>query len=159
MVAYFKTNKLARHHADTKVSRALEHSAGLAAAFFKESVPVTLQGRKTLAIKVQDGRFERVMDKVTRAIYFHHLKGQKLLVPIRIHSTAFSQYEADIAQAHAQLALAAGQLFTGKPVHGANPDVFQYQLLLDHKEIAHLVHLRFYGAFDVYATWGPRITG
>lgn len=154
IVAAHHTNaRLAADHFATKVLRALQRSGGYVAAVSRNSQPVTINGAQTRALRVDDGRFELVMEKTARALYFHHT-GRKWPGLLLVISPSFVQEvpgtqefsrhaEFDELEANVNLVLVGGQ------EQGANPDVFFYQIV---EHAGHVVmRMTFYRGFTVYA--------
>ena len=72
VAAYIGNTKLAADHFTTKVLRALQRSPGYAATVVRNAARVPTNGLGTVALRVDDDRFERVMEKTARAVVFHH---------------------------------------------------------------------------------------
>lgn len=154
IVAAHHTNaRLAADHFATKVLRALQRSNGYVAAVSRNSEPTTVNGVQTRALRVDDARFELVMEKTARAVYLLHT-GHKWPGSLLVISPSFVQEmpstkefrrypEFDELEANVNLVLAGAQ------EHGANPDVFYYQIV-EHAERI-VIRMTFYRGFTVYA--------
>ena len=153
VTAHYSNAQLAADHFATKVLRALQRSSGYVAAVSRNSEPTTINGVQTRALRVDDGRFELVMEKTARPVYFHHV-GRKWPGSLLVISPSFVQQvrgmqqfsrhpEFDVLEANVNLILA------GEQEHGANPDVFYYQIVEHAQHI--VMRMTFYRGFTVYA--------
>lgn len=152
VAAHFENSSVARDHYDRKIRRALQRSAPFVARVFREPRRVQVDGRPALAFRIDDQRFERVMDKTARALYFHHF-GQKWLARLRVHGTSFVQSSQEQpalerTQDMEQLRTLGEMLFTSARQFGENPDVFYYQVVQQPGRT--IMRLMFYRGFEVY---------
>ena len=154
VAAHHANVQLAVDHFATKVLRALKRSEGYKAAVARDSVAVEHEGVRTLALRVDDARFTSVMEKVARAIFFHHTN-RKWPGSTTVISPSFVQESAGTTALHRlpgfdELEAGAAQLFAASPEYGSNPDVFCYQLIEHENHI--LIKLTFYRGFMVFGT-------
>lgn len=157
IVSHFENNQTAGTQFATKVVRALERSPAFVAKTFNTNTPVTVDGRPSLAFKVDDARFERVMDKTIRALYFDQM-GSKLERALRIQSASMKKLDAVADAELAFLSRLGAHLFAQAAKRGSNPEVFYYQLADDQAAARGVMRLCFYGGFEVFGTWSPDIT-
>lgn len=154
VAAHHSNTRLATDHFATKVLRALQHSGGYLAAVARNSQSVTLNGAQTRALRVDDLRFELVMEKTARALYFHQTD-RKWPGSLLIISPSFVQEVPGTGEfrrhaAFDELDAKVNLVLAGAQEHGANPDVFFYQIV---EHDGHIVmRMTFYRGFTVYAS-------
>jgi hypothetical protein len=149
-VAHVDTNAVARSQFSTKVIRTLQRSPAFTRSIFKESKPLYVEGKPTIAVDVDLNRFNRVMEHTCRALAFD--LGCRLPGHIEVWSTAF-HFHTDLTKSpgYEQFAFQTRRILRGSARLGANPDVFWYQLK---EEQGIAMRLQFYGGFSVYALAG-----
>lgn len=157
VAAHFENNAVAGNQYATKILRALQRKASLVKAVFVDARKVSVGGRSSYAFRLDDDRFERVMEKVARAVHFHET-GEKWTDPIRIHATGVRRDDMSQDEAMPILAAIGKEIVTGLPARGENPTVFRYQL--SHRDAAgfRLLRMEFYEGLEVFALSGPQIT-
>lgn len=153
-VTHFEASDLGRHHFATKVLRALKRTPAFAHTVFTEMRPANARGRSSGATLVDHRRYFSVMDKVSRAVYYHHTTGQKLLGPLKIVPLSFRTFIPGLDASHIGTRETTAAVFSESPRHGANPDVFYYQTINDESADASALKLTFYGGFEILALWG-----
>jgi len=149
---YFN-NPLARKQFKTKLTRAFRRKPALLAAFHSDNTPVVIDGIETSAVTIDHERFERSIDMLVRALYFH-VYGQRLLMPLRLHTPLLLDIEGENAdevnEQVKKFCLAVRTHLGPKEPIGENPDIFWFKI--DHNEKRNVVscHMQFYGGFDIF---------
>jgi len=156
LVSHIGNNAVAKRHFATKVVRALEKSPAFVRRAYGDHHRVVVDGGETLAFRIDDARFQAVMEKTTRAIVFDHT-GQKLLRPVKIISPSFATDHPDIARAYGAIEFTGSGLFGSLQSHGDNPDVFTYRYHSDSTDDFGCLLMTFFGGFEVYGVWGDQI--
>lgn len=152
VAAHFGNQRLGSSHFATKVLRALLRSPGYQAAVLQNSIVTEIGGRRTRALRVDDQRFEYVMEKTAKALFFH-LTGRKwfgspiVLCPAFFHANLGSK-KLERRPEFQELEMFASALFGESETHGANPGVFFFQLAESLSGI--IARLTFYQGFIVY---------
>ena len=127
-------NAVGERQAATKQKRALDQAPGKLKKFVPSWEPVTFKdesgGDYPSALATLDkDRFESVVDKMGRALYFHHFKEKWTAKMVSRSSLLLYTGGKDSESANQQLALidwTAAQLFAGAESFGNNPEVFFY---------------------------------
>ena len=151
----YLNNPLAQKQFKTKLTRAFSRRPALLAAFHSDNTPVVIDGIQTNAVTVDRVRFERSIDMLVKALYFH-VYGQRLFMPLRAHSPLLLDIEgkdADKVNEHVKkFCLAVRTHLKPKELFGKNTDIFWFKI--DHSEKRNLVscHMQFYGGFDIFVT-------
>jgi hypothetical protein len=127
---HFENNDVATSHFQTKILRALARSPAFAAAALKDLRPAVVRGQPSAAFTVDRERIMDIFDKTGRALAFHHL-GQKQIGMSEAIPFAFGLDDGKTVPGLAYLEEATAALFAGAEKHGANPDIFYYQVHLD----------------------------
>lgn len=151
---YFN-NPLAEKQFSTKLSRAFQRRPALLSGFHSTAKPVAVDGTETVAVTVDQSRFNDSMDHVIRALYFHTF-GERLDAGLQIHSPLMLAMEGAQAERVNELTKnfcwAVRQHLSDKPKLGSNPEIFWYKI--DHARQKDIVccEMRFYGGFDVFSS-------
>ena len=151
---YFN-NPLAKKQFKSKLTRAFSRRPALLAAFHNDRTSVVVDGIETCAVTIDRERFERSIDMLVRALYFH-VFGERLQMSLRIHTPLLIDMEGDEGEEVNELvknySLAVRTHLEPKEAIGENPDIFWFKI--DHSPKRNLVscHMQFYGGFDVFAT-------
>jgi hypothetical protein len=159
LAIHFENNAVAEAHCRHKIRRALQHSDGLYRYFANRSRKVSHpSGAKAVAVHVDMDRFVPALCSVVRAVHFAHLR-RKLPLPLQIFTLALRG--PDVALWNKVAALLAGyrQMVNTVPPVGANPAVFQYQLLLLFEPSIVIIRLLFYQSLEVFGVAGEGIEG
>jgi hypothetical protein len=153
---YFN-NPLAEKQFMTKLLRAFRRRPALLAQLHRENTPVVVGEVETAAVTIDRRRFERSLEMIVRALHFHTFK-ERLLEPMRMHTTLLLDMESDVADANNEMVkkFCAGvrELIGDAPALGDNPNVFWFK----YKRLENSCgwHLCFYGGFDVLVLASPR---
>ena len=142
---HFENNAVAVSHFDTKILRALKRSPAFSAGILRDLRPATVLGQPSSAFTVDRRRIGDVLDKTGRALSLHHL-GRKQTRTSEVVAFAFGLDDEQTVPGLPFLEEAAAALFAGAPKHGANPDVFYYQIHGDRRGGVSF-RLTFYGGF------------
>lgn len=153
-VTYFDTNAIARSQFATKIMRALQRSPAFVKTLFGPSQRATVNGQESLAVQIDDARFERVMNNTVRALFYHHTR-DKLTRTVRINSPSFVSADAELNAAYLRIRSIATPFFAPLPRYGENPQVFYYQISPGAGSREGVARLVFFEGFEVFAAWGP----
>lgn len=144
------SNEVGLNHFLTKVQRAISRKASLAGQLVKNPVPVTIHDTETdiwssaVALEIDMGRIQDVLEKVGRAIYFKHT-GKKHLGHVSVVGNFSLNLQNIILNEQSEaLFNMADILLNGQAYCGDNPKVFTYRFV-ECAEIG-VVELTFYGA-------------
>jgi hypothetical protein len=154
---YFN-NPLAEKQFTTKLTRAFSRRPALLAALHKDNTPVVVDGMDTAAVTIDRKRFTRSLEAVVRALYFHSF-GERLELPLRIHTPLLLDLESENAERANQLVTAfcitAKMIVESLPAQGANPAIFWFKMKKTGTGTV-VSQLSFYGGFDVFAVASDR---
>lgn len=151
---YFN-NPLANKQFKTKLTRAFSRRPALLTALHSEKFPVTVDGIPTVAVSIDRKRFERSIDMIMRALYYHVYQ-QHLSMKIRIHTPLLVNIEDGPAHKAYELVkkycFAVRTYLEDKQRYGENPEIFWFKI--DRNQMKNLVscHMQFYGGFDIFVT-------
>lgn len=133
MAANAHSNSVGTMHQDTKLSRILERSPHVLAMMMSTATPAVAKDRdgnlqQTCAFHVDVERFMAQFDHIARGIFFHHFDSKApakiAIVPIE-GLLAKNEAASDFIRSTGTI---SKDLFDGFVKHGANPDVFYYQV-------------------------------
>lgn len=162
LVAHFENNQVANAQMASKVRRAWQRRPHLATMVVKNPSPARLNGEETLAFQVDSARFNRAMELIARAVSIHDCKRKwpdACLVwsPSMLPSNPVT--EQNVLQKSQFLLEALPHIFHDRPLQGSNPDIFQFRIHVpEQADGLGLVHLIFYGAFQVCVMFGQKFT-
>ena len=150
---HFENNPIAQKQFSTKIMRAVRRKPSMY-NFIKENFPVAINGLPSLAFTIDQDRFDKEIDHITRALYYLHHKS-KLSLPIIVHTPDLFMVNQptakDVNQRMQQIDKMTIDALTSQPIHGENPEIFSYQFL-DLEEIpSFVVRMVFYSGFVVIA--------
>jgi len=118
----------------------------------------TGQAHHTVAVNVDDARLDSALDHIARALYFHHFKAQWRGNVRTQPDFLLASLDPDKGQERNKLGeymvATADELFADKEFHGANPDVFKYQVLEGNENVHKLMRLHFYNGCRVSVFFG-----
>lgn len=158
---HWRNNQVAYQQSTTKVLRALEKNRSYYDLFFGPGRYefVVWKGEELVTAPVNIERFNSVMDKVARGLYFHHFK-QKWLQGVYIEHLSLSPvYRNPDDHAHPintklrQIKYEIDNICQKQTKHGNNPDVFYCQVCHDNGIPPEKAFIRmvFYSGFVVIA--------
>ncbi len=152
-------NDQGNEHAKGKVLRALKRSKGLQESCFKDVQSVIVEDTKrktvenTVAIKLDDERFNSAIEHIAKAIYFHHFGTQCNERIQAIYHGAISIGEVDDVsrnENNESLRKHADLILESVEVLGDNPDIFNYKILeVSENIITFIMRFTFYGGNQV----------
>jgi hypothetical protein len=159
LAMHFENNEVAAEHCRTKIKRALEHSEGLYKYFAERAKKVSdPTGAVAVAVHVEMDRFVPALCNIVRAIYFADT-GKKLLRPLQVFTLALRGPDVALWQRVEHLLSVYREMITPIPPKGANPAVFQYQILHQFNPYLVVIRLLFYQSFEVIGIAGDKIEG
>lgn len=164
LVINLPANETAKSQFLTKVIRSIKRNPRLIEKFMTNPHAVTVvdnetgEVNKTVAINIDNARLDSALTHISRALYFHHFKEQ-WLGNVKVHPdfllASLDPHEGQkLNEAGEKMAEAADHLFSGCEFHGANQDVFKYQVLGGDAEIHKLMRLHFYNGCRVSVFFG-----
>ncbi len=164
LVINLPANETAKNQFLTKAMRSIERNPSLINKIMANPHPVvavdkeTGQAHHTVAVKIDDARLDSALDHIARALYFHHFKAQWLgnvrTQPDFLLSSLDPEKGQERNKLGEHMVTAADQLFADKEFHGANPDVFKYQILEGTENVHMLMRLHFYNGCRVSVFFG-----
>lgn len=133
----YQINKVGRHLYNTKVKRAIKRNRSLLRKISTTAVPMSfidpMSGSivNSVALKFDEVRFNTMIDKMSRAIYFYHFK-EKWIYNIKyqaefLFATVNQSDEANLRLK--KITKQADECFSNVAYFGENPEVFKYQAL------------------------------
>lgn len=146
----FQINEVGRNLYRTKVRRAIKRNASILGKFASTTKPVTFREPntedtvKSVAHELDANRFNTMIDRLGRAIYFHHCK-EKWTYGIRYQAEFLfaALNQSDEANARIkEISRQADEWFSDVAYIGENPEVFKYQSL--EAGNSRIMRLRFY---------------
>lgn len=133
----FQINSVGRNQYVSKIRRAIKRNPSLLKKFAKTamSVKVTdpLSGSTvdSVAHKLDEDRFNLIIDRLSRAIYYHHYK-EKWLGHVKYQAeflfATVDQSDESNSRIKA-ISKAADEWFSKVIYYGGNPEVFKYQVM------------------------------
>ena len=159
LVISLPSNEIAKNHFLTKIMRSIVRNPGLIRKVMVNPQPViavdkeTEQAHHTIAVNIDDARLDSALDHIARALYFHHFKAQWLgnvrTQPDFLLTSLDPMDGQEKNKLGEYMVAAADHLFADKEFHGANPDVFKYQVLEGNENVHMLMRLHFYNGCRV----------
>lgn len=146
----FQINEVGRNLYRTKVRRAIKRNASVLAKIASTATPVSFREPnaedvvKSVAHKLDANRFNTIIDRLARAIYFYHFK-EKWSYGIRYRAEFLfaTLNQSDEANARIkEISRQADEWFSSIAYIGENPEVFKYQSLEADDE--RIMRLHFY---------------
>lgn len=153
---HWRNNQAAYKQSTTKVKRALRRSKRYYDLFFGEGKNQLLfwNGEQLITAPVDIDRFDSSMRKVARGIYYKHFDSKWLgdigILPVSL-TAIYDRDPSPIAPALTQVIQQMRLLCSKQPQHGANPDIFYYQVAHNDPPTCTVMRLVFYGGFEVIA--------
>lgn len=81
IVTSLDNNPLSRGHIAGKVLRAIKRTPHIFETLMPEARPVWIDGKESVAFKMDRERMSSVMRRIARGLYYHHT-GERLLIPL-----------------------------------------------------------------------------
>lgn len=151
----YYNNSLAKQQFKTKLTRAFSRRPALLAAFHSDNTPVVVDGVETTAVTIDRERFDRSIEMLVRALYFH-VYNCRLTMHLHVHAPLLldigGEQAGEVNVLVNNFCLAVSTHLEPKEPIGENPDVFWFKI--DHSEQRNLVscHMQFYGGFDIFVS-------
>ena len=146
-------NQTAKNQFFTKVQRAIQRNPALIKAFAQTQLPVQVEDthtgefHQTVAVQVDDKRLKLSLEMIGRALYYHHFKTQWHVTVVTYPNFLLCLTEPDAEKLNepvAEMDACAEELVKSEPRHGANPEVFCYQVANGRASVATIMLLRIY---------------
>lgn len=164
LVINLPANEIAKNQFLTKIMRSMERNPGLIKKIMANPHPViavdkeTGEAHHTVAVKIDDARLDSALDHIARALYLYHYKAQWLgnvrTQPDFLLASLDPEEGQEQNKLGENMVAAADQLFADKEFHGANPDVFKYQVLEGSENVHMIMRLHFYNGCRVSVFFG-----
>ena len=146
----YQINKVGRNQYISKTRRAIKRNPSLLKKFAKTAMPVRftdpLSGSmvKSVAHKLEEDRVNIIIDRLSRAIYYHHFEKKWLgSVKYQAEFLFITADQSDESNSRIKaISIAADEWFSEAAYYGENPEVFKYQVI-EAKGVAKL-RLHFY---------------
>jgi hypothetical protein len=146
----YQINEIGLNHYRTKVRRAAKRNTSILGKIASSAKPLsfidpmTKKSVSSVTHKLEPERFNMIIDRLARAIYFCHYQN-KWLFNIRYQAEflfATENQEDEENLRLIEITKKANEWFSGKEFFGDNPEVFKYQAMeTDHNR---LMRLHFY---------------
>jgi hypothetical protein len=157
VVAFHWQNTLdVQEYSVKKIRRAFERNKRFFYLFFGTQNAhdfFEYEGEKLVAIKLNVNRFNNILQKIARGIYYRNFE-QKWVGEVIIHSRSLMTIlptSNPIYDEKYRIAELARPLCIFQPRHGENPEVFYYQIAQDASLSSPIFRLVFYGGFETLA--------
>ena len=151
LISHFQNNEVCQQQILTKFIRALKRKPHLASLFLKEYRGAIVNGKKTIAYKVDDERFNKSIEHVAKGIFYSHFK-QKWVYPFNVVSFAFYKIDDPDFNKYVQNGfIKILESFEKDKAIGANPQVFKYKIHRSYDPDICLILMTFYEGFHVIA--------
>lgn len=146
----FQINEVGRNLYRTKVRRAIDRNASVLGKIASTATSISFREPnagnivRSIGYELDADRFNTIIDKLARAIYFHHFK-EKWLNGIRYQAEFLfaTLKQSDEANSRIkEISRQAEECFSNVPFHGDNSEVFKYQSL--EADNARIMRLHFY---------------
>lgn len=155
VVCMMGNNDIASRQFTTKILRAMERRPGVA-AFLKDLRPIMMNGQETGAFRVDLGRFDRAIKKVTAGLYYD-ITGYRIT-----DRTIMEVYSPDLR--HSETLTAPFQAIAARVENSdgwtslvsGHPRIFQCEYIISQEQPRKFVfRLRFYEGFRVWILSAP----
>jgi hypothetical protein len=154
---YFN-NSAGREHFNRKIMRALARRPAILRALYSSKRPVTVDAQPTVAVKIDRGRFNRVLEQICQGLHFFEF-GNHWQDEIEIHSPlllSMNEAESDkVNELVAKLSKVIIQKLSSCEKKGDNPDIFWYQMHVDKEKNRLIARMTFYEGFDIFGISDP----
>lgn len=145
------SNEIANHQFLGKFLRGAERNRHAHSEYFKDMGLISSDTQRVL--KLGRNRFDKCIDHLARALFFHTFKS-KWSLPIVVVSPTFHSAvtrQGPIAHLPSQQTIEITQQFlASEPLLGENPEVFMYRLRFDQSSGMFAFAVRFYEFFEIY---------
>ena len=128
------------------------------AKFYESKYPVTVDAKQTVAVDIDRIRFNRILEQVCQGLFFneHAYNWQN---EIEIHCpillSILDNNSQTINSLVGKLSKAIIRKLGQNQKKGENPDIFWYQMLVEHAKKRMICRLMFYGGFEILAITDP----
>jgi hypothetical protein len=157
------SNAIALAQVKTKLMRAVARRPALTNSLLDGSEDCRVIDSATEVVheaaqmNLDGARFQRSLELIARGIYYHNY-GTRWDGSLRVHADFIDFPDepnaTEVDEARLVLASCADQLFKTEPRHGANPEVFWYQVHEPPEALRCLIRLGFYGGSRAVAFFG-----
>jgi hypothetical protein len=160
LLSHFENNIAAQRQFTKKILRAIRKRPSLLKLLADHRL-TSVGGQATIVFKINQKRFNKSIDRIVRALHFHHY-GEKWLDPILTESNALfkvrgNNYQPIDAINHGTQYLdeMTSRFFESSPLLGENPEIFHYQIQRNEDPRLLIVRMVFYEGVVVIACSPP----
>jgi hypothetical protein len=152
LVLSIPSNQVAQNHFLTKIVRAIRRNPSLIKNYLTTTTNVNVENMntgewaQTIGCKIDNHRFDKSLDQLSRAIYFHHTKS-KSKGAVRIYPNFLLYMNGESKVKNEQIAkmdIASEQVLVNEPTYGENPEVFKYKFVDQGEGMPKFLRLYFY---------------
>jgi hypothetical protein len=153
LVLSMPSNEVGKNHFFSKIIRAIRRNPSLIKKYLSNTQAVHIENVETkevsesIALHIDDERFDKAIEQLSRAIYFHHFK-KKHNGEISIHPNFLLRMTGEFKKANdstAKMDQMSEEVFSKEPTYGENPDVFSYHAVDQGNGRPKFLRLYFYG--------------
>ncbi len=134
LVLSIPSNKVAKNHFLSKIVRAIDRNPSLIKKYLSATQNVSVENietkewSQTIGCQIDDERFDKSLEQLSLALYFHHFKlkstGEIGIYPNFLLSMSEGYKETN--ETIAKMDKMSETLFSKEPSYGKNPEVFKY---------------------------------
>ncbi len=157
-------NEVAKDHFLSKILRAIRRDPRVINKFKGTKIPIVAvdeargETLNTIAFRIDDDSLNSSLDHISRALYFHYF-GEKWMGSVKTQpdfllAALGSSEDLRLNEMGALMAQAADQIFSNCEAHGANQNVFMYQVHEGGDGVHKLMRLHFYSGCQVSVFFG-----
>lgn len=151
LMAAVSSNDIARHLFLGKFLRGVQRSSHIYSEFFKD--PGLLSSGNQLALQLNRDRFDKCIDHIARALFFHTFNAKWDLPIVMASPNFYSEVtqQGPVTHLPTQQAIeATKQFLLSEPVRGENSEVFMYRIRYDKPSKIFAFAGCFYDFFEIY---------
>lgn len=134
LVMSIPSNHIGKNHFLSKIIRAVDRNPNLIKKFLNNSHNAqaenlsTNETFETIGFQVDDLRFDKALEQLSRALYFHHFN-KKSNGKLKIYPNFLLSMENNYKETNEKIVemdIMSEELFSKELIHGPNPEVFKY---------------------------------
>ena len=150
LASSFQINRVGRNQYLSKIRRAIKRNSSLLKKFAKTAEPVIVKDpltdttEKSIAHKLDEDRFNLIIDRLSRGIYYHHFR-EKWLEHVKYQAEFLFPTTDTSDESNSRtkaISKNADEWFLKKKYYGENSEVFKYQAI--ENENSRKMRLHFY---------------
>lgn len=134
LVMSIPSNYIGKNHFLSEIIRAVERNPSLIKKLLNNSHNAQAENLstnkifETIGFQVDDLRFDKALEQLSRALYFHHFN-KKSRGNLKIYPNFLLSMEDNYKETNKKIAeidVMSEELFSKEVTHGSNPEVFKY---------------------------------